>query len=451
MPGGKLAKGAGSRGKVSQRSRNSGFGDFGAGKREGGFAWSEWQGNQSGMAMSGRKMGMRYDFDKMTDRRGTGSLKWDVPERELPMWVADMDFETAPEIVETLHGRVGHGVFGYSVVGEDWYRAYQGWWSRRHHLKIEAEWLVFCTGVVPAISSAVRKLTTVGENVLVQTPVYNIFFNSIRNNGRNILESPLVYDGREYAIDFDDLEEKLANPQTTLMLLCNPHNPVGKIWGRETLARIGELCAKHHVLVLSDEIHCDLTDPGYGYVPFASVSELCRENSVTCLAPTKAFNLAGLQTAAVMVPNPVIRHKLERGLNTDEVAEPNAFAVGAAVAAFEKGEPWLEELREYLAENKRCVRGFLEQRLPRIKVVPSRATYLLWLDCSAIAEDAAELAGFIRKDSGLYLTEGAEYGACGKQFIRLNAACPRERLKDGLERLAKSVSAWEALEKRDFM
>lgn len=382
---------------------------------------------------------MKYDFDRMTDRRGVGSLKWDVPERELPMWVADMDFETAPEIIEALKKRVEHGIFGYSVVTEDWYEAYRSWWSRRHHLEMEKEWLIFCTGIVPAISSAVRKLTTVGENVLVQTPVYNIFFNSIRNNGRNILESPLVYRDGEYSVDFGDLEEKLANPQTTLMLLCNPHNPVGKIWDRETLFRIGELCAKHHVLVLSDEIHCDLTDPGYEYVPFASVSQACRDNSITCLAPTKTFNIAGLQTAAVMVPNPVIRHKLDRGLNTDEVAEPNAFAVGAAVAAFQKGEEWLEELREYLSENKRRVREFAEKNLSGIKVVPSRATYLLWLDCSGITEDAGELTAFIRRDSGLYLTEGEEYGACGKAFIRLNPACPRERLEDGMRRLEESV------------
>lgn len=382
---------------------------------------------------------MKYDFDRMTDRRGVGSLKWDVPERELPMWVADMDFETAPEIIEALKKRVEHGIFGYSVVTEDWYEAYRSWWSRRHHLEMEKEWLIFCTGIVSAISSAVRKLTTVGENVLVQTPVYNIFFNSIRNNGRNILESPLVYRDGEYSIDFGDLEEKLANPQTTLMLLCNPHNPVGKIWDRETLFRIGELCAKHHVLVLSDEIHCDLTDPGYEYVPFASVSQACRDNSITCLAPTKTFNIAGLQTAAVMVPNSVIRHKLDRGLNTDEVAEPNAFAVGAAVAAFQKGEEWLEELREYLSENKRCVREFAEKNLSGIKVVPSRATYLLWLDCSGITEDAGELTAFIRRDSGLYLTEGEEYGACGKAFIRLNPACPRERLEDGMKRLEASV------------
>ena len=382
---------------------------------------------------------MKYDFDKLTDRKGVGSLKWDVPEGELPMWVADMDFEAAPEIVEALRARVDHGIFGYSVVTEDWYQAYQGWWGRRHQLEIEKDWLVFCTGVVPAISSAVRKLTTVGENVLIQTPVYNIFFNSIGNNGRKILESPLIYDGVEYSIDFEDLEKKLADPQTTMMFLCNPHNPVGKIWDRETLARIGQLCAKHHVVVLADEIHCDLTDPGCEYVPFASVSDVCRENSITCIAPTKTFNVAGLQTAAVMVPNPVLRHKLNRGLNTDEVAEPNAFAVGGAVAAFGQGEDWLEELRAYLADNKRQVRSFMEERLPEIKVVPSQATYLLWLDCSRITEDAGELTRFIRQDSGLYLTEGEEYGACGKRFIRMNPACPRQRLLEGLERLERSV------------
>lgn len=385
-----------------------------------------------------------YNFDKLTDRRGVGSLKWDVPERELPMWVADMDFETAPEVAEAIRARAAHGIFGYSIVTEDWYEAYMSWWKRRHGLVMEREWLIFCTGVVPAISSAVRKLTTVGENVLVQTPVYNIFFNSIRNNGRNILESPLVYDEEQYSIDFADLEDKLADPQTTLMLLCNPHNPVGKIWDRETLARIGELCEKHHVLVLSDEIHCDLTDPGWEYVPFASVSEVCRNNSITCIAPTKTFNLAGLQTAAVMVPDPVIRHKLNRGLNTDEVAEPNAFAVGAAVAAFEKGENWLEELRQYLFENKQLVREFIKDNLPAVRVVPSHATYLLWLDCGRVTDDAEKLCSFIRRDSGLYLTEGEEYGSCGRQFIRMNTACPRERLMDGLNRLKKSVEAYGA-------
>ncbi len=383
-----------------------------------------------------------YNFDKMKERRNTGSLKWDVPERELPMWVADMDFETAPEIRDAIWARAAHGIFGYNVVTEDWYQAYIGWWSRRHHFTFERDWLIFCTGVLPAVSSTVRKLTTVGENVLVQTPVYNMFFNSIRNNGRNILESRLLYDGEEYSIDFEDLERKLSDPQTTMMIVCNPHNPVGKIWDRDSLARIGELCAKHHVVVLSDEIHCDMTDPGYEYIPFASVSETCRDNSVTCIAPTKTFSIPGIQTAAVVVPNPVLRHKVNRALNTDEVAEPNSFAVCAAVAAFNKGEPWLEELRQYLADNKQLVREFVGRNLEGIKVVPSHATYLLWLDCSGITDDATDLVHFIRKYSGLYLTQGEEYGAPGKKFIRLNPACPRERLQEGLERLQNSVRSY---------
>lgn len=386
-----------------------------------------------------------YDFDKLTNRFGTGSLKWDVNEGQLPMWVADMDFETAPEIIQALQKRIEHGVFGYQNVTDDWYQAYQSWWNRRHQFKIEKDWLIFCTGVVPAISSIVRKVTTVGENVLVQTPVYNIFFNSIRNNGRNILESPLVYEQGEYHIDFKDLEEKLSNPQTSLFILCNPHNPIGKIWDRETLEKIGELCDRYHVIVVSDEIHCDLTDPGYEYVPFASVSDQCRENSITCIAPTKTFGIPGIQTAAVVVPNPVLRHRVNRGLNTDEVAEPNNFAVAAAVAAFQHGDQWLTELREYLSQNKQYVRDYIGAYIPEIKVVPSNATYLLWLDCGELTDDACELQRFIEKHSGLVLTEGEEYGTPGRRFLRLNPACPRSRVQDGMERLKNSVTAYKNL------
>lgn len=386
---------------------------------------------------------MKYDFDKLTERRNTGSLKWEIGETELPMWVADMDFETAPEIKEAVRKRVEHGIFGYSVVTEQWYKAYISWWKKRHNFTIDKEYLIFCTGVVPAISSIVRKLTTAGENVLVQTPVYNIFFNSIVNNGRNIVENRLVYDEEGYHIDFEDLESALSNPQTTMMILCNPHNPVGKVWDRETLARIGELCVKHHVIVISDEVHCDLTEPGMEYVPFASVSETCRMNSITCMAPTKTFNLAGLQTAAVMIPNEVLRHKVWRGLNTDEVAEPNAFAVEAAAAAFTKGEAWLDELRGYLSENKKFARAYLEENLPQVKAAPSQATYLLWLDCRNVIGNATELAAFIRKDSGLYLCAGKEYGENGKDFLRMNIACPKKYVEDGLKRLCRSIPAYE--------
>lgn len=387
---------------------------------------------------------MKYDFDTLVNRRNTDSLKWDVAENELPMWVADMDFKTAPEITEAIIKRAEHGIFGYTIVPDEWADAYINWWDKRHGLKMERDWLIFCTGVVPAISSVVRKLTTPAEKVVVQTPCYNIFFNSIYNNGRNIYPSPLKYDGLNYSIDFADLEEKLADPQTTLMILCNPQNPVGKIWDRETLAKIGELAAKYHVTVLSDEIHCDLTDPDKGYVPFASASETCRNISVTCIAPTKTFGIPGLQTAAVVVPDPYLRHKVNRGLNTDEVAEPNSFAQTAAIAAFEYGGEWLDEVREYIYENKKRVSQFLRDEIPDIVLTPSDATYLLWLNCSKFTSDAGEFADFIRHETGLYVAKGGQYGDGGKTFFRLNIACPRATLEDGLARLKEGYKKYIA-------
>lgn len=385
---------------------------------------------------------MKYDFDAPTDRRGTYSLKWEVAENELPMWVADMDFPAAPEITRAISERAAHGVFGYTNVPDEWYAAYTGWWKERHGFEIKREWLMFCTGVVPAISSIVRKLTTVGENVLVQTPVYNIFFNSIVNNGRNVLENPLIYENGSYRIDFADLEAKLSDPQTSLMLLCDPQNPGGMLWDRESLERIGGLCRKYHVVVLSDEIHCDLVSPGREYVPFASVSENCRLNSVTCIAPTKAFNIAGLQTAAVYAADETLRHKVWRGLNTDECAEPNVFAVTAAIAAFTQGGDWLDQLRGYIAENRRTTEAFLAEKLPQVRMAHSDATYLFWLDCSEITDSSRQLADFIRQKTGLYLSAGEQYRGNGRYFLRLNAACPRAVLLDGLERLRQGVLAF---------
>ena len=387
---------------------------------------------------------MIYNFDLKTDRTCTNSLKWNVSDGELPMWVADMDFPTAPEVREAVLKRAEHGIFGYTIIPEEWYDAYILWWEKWHQFKMKKDWLIFSTGVVPAISSAVRKLTTAGENVLIQTPVYNIFFNSIVNNGRNVVEAPLTYDGdgKNYAVDWTELERKLADPQTTLMILCNPHNPVGKIWDKVTLAKIGELCSRYHVTVISDEIHCDLTAPGRSYIPFASVSETCRKISVTCIAPTKAFNLAGLQTAAVVVPDETLRHKMWRALNTDEVAEPNAFAVDAAVAAFTKGDPWLDALREYIAGNKQLVGEFINQNLPKIKAVCSEATYLVWLDCKSLPGDGETICRYLREKTGLYLSEGRQYGKGGEHFLRMNVACPRSLVEEGLNRLQKGMDAY---------
>ncbi len=385
-----------------------------------------------------------YDFDSLPDRSGTGSLKWDeCKPGELPLWVADMDFPAAPEIRAAIEARAAHGVFGYNVVPDEWAESYVNWWRERHQFEMDPQGLIFCAGVVPAISTCVRKLTTPAEKVLIETPVYNIFFNSILNNGRVPLECPLARENGAYSRDFDRLERAMADPQCSLMILCNPHNPVGRIWTAEELARVGELAKKYGVTVISDEIHCDLTDPGWGYVPFASVSDVCREVSVTCIAPTKAFNIAGIQTAAVYVPEAHLRHKVWRALNTDEVAEPNTFAVCAAVAAFRKGGPWLDELRAYLLENKKLAVGTLAEALPEIGVTKSRATYLLWLDCSAVTHDTDGLCGFLRAETGLVLSPGAQFGADGHDFIRLNLATSRARLQDALGRFVRGVEAYK--------
>ena len=386
---------------------------------------------------------MKYIFDEMIDRKGTNSFKWDIAEGELPMWVADMDFRTAPEIIEAIIKRAEHGVFGYSTIPDEWHRAYINWWKNRHGIEYKKSELIFSTGVIPIISSCVRKLTAPAENVLIMTPVYNVFYNCIRNNGRNVQEFPLDYKKGEYSIDFDKLEKALSDPQTTLMLLCNPHNPIGKIWSRDTLEKIGELAYDNGVTVISDEIHCHISDPGCEYVPFASVSEKCRDNCVVCISPTKAFNLAGLQTAAAAVPNARLRHKVWRALNTDEVAEPNAFAVQAAKAAFEQGGDWLDELRLYLYDNKRLVADFIASEIPQIKLVPSNATYLLWLDCTALGMSSHELWKHIRRNTGLFLSDGEIYGS-RDGFARMNIACPRAMVQDGLERLKKAVGSESA-------
>ena len=384
---------------------------------------------------------MKYNFDKITDRTGTASLKWDIKENELPMWVADMDFEAAPAIVKAIGNRAQNGIFGYSVIPPQWSESICGWWRERHHYNMQPETLLFCTGVVPAIVSIIRTMTSAGDNVLIQSPVYNIFFKIIRNNGRNVIENKLKYDGTDYSVDFEDLEQKLADPKTTLMILCNPQNPTGKIWDRETLGEIGRLCIKHNVLVVSDEIHCDITDPDKEYVPFASVSEELAMNSVTCISPTKAFNIAGIQTSAVMVPDRKLRRLIGQGLRTDELSEPNAFAVSTAIAAFTEGGEWLEQLKQYIYENKLTVKKYLEDNIPMIKLIPSEATYLLWLDCTAFVKDGDNFAEYIRNASGLWVSDGSAYGN-GDKFLRMNIATQRERVLDGLERLKKSVSAY---------
>lgn len=386
---------------------------------------------------------MQYDFESQVNRRNTGSLKWDVAENELPMWVADMDFRTVPEVTEALVKRAQTGIFGYSETPDEWYDAIEKWWSRRHGFEIEKEWLLFCTGVIPAISCTVRCLTDPGDNVAVQTPVYNHFFSCIENNGRHVIENKLIYDGNSYHIDFEDLEKKLSDPGTTMMLLCNPQNPPGNLWSTDELKKIGSMALKYNVTVLSDEIHCDITDPGFEYTPFASVSEECRKVAVMCVAPSKTFNIAGLQTSAMIIPDEHRRKDIERDLWKYDVAEPNAFAIDAAVAAFTYGGQWLDELRAYVRDNKKLVSDYLMKEYPKIHPVESHATYLHWLDCSALTEDSAEFCEFLRRETGLYLSDGAQYRGNGKGFVRMNLACPGSTVRDGLDRLKKGAVLYD--------
>ena len=383
---------------------------------------------------------MPFDFDRIIDRRNTHSYKWDVKADELPMWVADMDFGTEPAVVEAIEKRLRQGAFGYNTVPDSFRESIIRWWQRRHRFTMEKEWILYCTGVVPAISSIVRKMTEIGDDIVVLAPVYNIFYNSILNNGRKLLASELRYADGSYTIDYADLEEKLSRETTSLFIFCNPHNPIGKVWDRPTLELIAELCIKHDVLVVSDEIHCDLTHIGHAYIPFASLSKEIADRTISCIAPTKTFNIAGLQTAAIVIPNPEIRKQVDRGINTDEVAEPNTFAIQAAEAAFDEGEEWLEELREYLELNREFLIGSLKELVPEVQVIEAEATYLAWIDCAAITEDTKALCAFIREKTGLYLSAGDIFGGNGSRFVRWNYACPKALLEDGIQRFVEGVA-----------
>ena len=380
-------------------------------------------------------------FDKITNRLNTNSIKWSGDENELPMWVADMDFEAPEEVSNALIERAAHKIYGYCDIPSDWNEAIVNWRLKRYNHKIDKDDLLYCTSVIASISSTVRKITSPGENIVIQTPVYNIFYNCILNNGRNVLESPLVYEDGVYSINFKDLEEKLSNKQTSMMILCNPHNPIGRAWSKEELAKIGELCHKYNVVLLADEIHCDLVDPKMVYTPFSSVNEVCKNISITCSSPTKTFNLAGLHTSYIYISNPYLKHKVWRAINTDEVAEANIFAVTGATAAFTYGGAWLDELREYIYQNKLDFINMVEKELP-VHIIRSNATYLLWVDCSKICSDTVELVDFIKAETGLRVTAGKVYGECGKAFVRVNIATQNVRVKEGAKRFIEGIKKY---------
>lgn len=380
-------------------------------------------------------------FDNAPDRRGSGSYKWDSaadPEM-IPLWVADMDFATAPCVVEALRHRVDHGVFGYTLVGRDYYDALTGWFSRRHGYVIDPARVIYVPGVVPAISAIIQGLLREGDGVIVQTPVYNCFFSSIRNSRCRQIDAPLkrvnLDDGRfTYAMDFDALERAASSPGARMLLLCNPHNPAGRLWTRAELERVAEICRRHDIIVVSDEIHCELTAPGTDYVPYGTVDD----RAVVCLSPSKAFNTAGLQIANIVCPDSRVQEAVDRAVNINEVCDVNPFGVEGLKAAYSAdGELWLDRLRAYLWENYRYTVDFFSRRLPQCPVSVLEATYLPWVDITALGIPAAELEEYLQTEARVWVNCGEMYGAGG--YIRLNIACPRQRLSTALERMADAL------------
>lgn len=387
---------------------------------------------------------MEYDFSRPTDRRDTDSYKWDsAPEADIiPLWVADMDFETFPAITEALQRRVAHGIFGYTRVPEAYYEAVCRWFKKRHGWHINREDIIYTSGVVPAVSAVIKALTLPGDQVIVQGPVYNCFFSSIRNNGCETVSNSLIYNKEElrYEIDFDDLERKLKHERARLMLLCNPHNPGGRVWTRDELTRVAELCRKYGVRVVSDEIHCELTLYDNEYVPFGSLPDELSRGSITCCSPSKAFNTAGLQIANIVCRDAEVRNRINRAININEVCDVNPFGVIALQAAYsDEGYEWLTQLRAYISSNYDLLRERFARELPKCKVMRMEGTYLAWIDCSELHISSDEIEEMLMHENKVWVNAGSMYGTEGAAFIRINMACTSELLNEGITRIVNGL------------
>lgn len=379
-----------------------------------------------------------FDFDTVINRRGTNSYKWDIVKEEdvIPLWVADMDFKAAPAILEALKKRVEHGVFGYTLVPDSYYEAIINWFARRHNWQIDRSWIIYTTGVVPAVSCAIKALTLPGEKVLIQTPDYNCFFSSIKNNGCEVAENELVRRGDSYEVDFEDFERQCADEKTTVFLLCNPHNPAGRVWTKEELKRMNDICLAHGVRVISDEIHCELVMPGHRFTPFAAISDACRDNSVVLNSPTKAFNIAGLQIANIICADPAMHRRIDRAVNINEVCDVNPFGVVALQAAYNESEEWLDSLNHYIWGNYLALKEFIAKELPRLEVTRLEGTYLAWVDIKATGLTSDEAYGKLMKEGRVYVNSGTMYGRrAGEGYLRINLACPRATLLEGMKRM----------------
>ncbi len=401
-----------------------------------------------------------FNFDELTERRGTGSVKWDEeaphqtrgwlpPEGSnekdiIPLWVADMDFRAAPAIIEAVRRRAEHGIFGYTLVDDSYYEAIISWFRRRHGWTIQREEIQYTTGVVPAISATLQALTMPGERVLILSPDYNCFFSSIRNSGCEVAESPLTAAANSslftlhssFKVDWQDFEARCADEKTTVFLLCNPHNPTGRVWTKEELERMNDICLKHGVKVVSDEIHCELTMPGHKFQPFAAVSEACRRNSVVLNSPSKSFNIAGLQIANIICAQPEWRRRINRAININEICDVNPFGPVALKAAYNDSEAWLDALNDYLWGNYKLLCQYAKAHLPQWRVCPLEGTYLPWVDITETGMTSEQYADHLLRKARVWVNPGTMYGQqSGQGYIRLNIACPRSRLQQALERI----------------
>lgn len=387
---------------------------------------------------------MHYDFDKIINRKGTSSVKWDYLDRVfgnsgvMPMWVADMDFEAPQPVIDAVVKRARHGVYGYTNRSDAFYASIAGWTEKRHGWHVERDWISACPGVVPAISLNILSFTEPGDKVLVQSPVYHPFFSSIEDNGRVIVNNRLKQEGGRYVMDYEDLDAKLGSG-VKVMILCSPHNPVGRVWSREELTRVGELCVKHNVILISDEIHSDLIYSGNVHTPTASLSEELAQRTVTCLAPSKTFNIAGLSTSIAIIPNRELHQKFNSTVKSIGIEMSNLFGITALEAAYTHGAEWLDQLLVYLEGNVDFLLDYFKSSIPRIKVYKPEGTYLMWLDCRELGMAQKDLVSFFIHKAQVGLNDGAAFGAGGEGFMRMNIACPRSVLEEGLRRIEKAV------------
>jgi len=382
------------------------------------------------------------DFDKMIDRSGTNSIKWDrfKNKKALPLWVADMDFKSPQEVIDVLEKRVQHGIFGYTSIPEQYYKSIQKWYLNRQSWAIDMDDIIFTPGVVTAISAGIQAFTKTGDEVIIQPPVYFPFKKTILNNGRQLLKNELIKNKTGYSIDFDDLEKKAQRKSAKLLILCSPHNPIGRVWRKEELFRMGQICEENNVKVISDEIHGDLIFDGHKQVPYASINKEMADHSMICTAPSKTFNMAGLDNSNIIISNNLMKTDYINILEKNDLMRPNLLGLEGTLAAYENGEKWLQEVMDYIQENYKYLRDYCAKHLPRIKVNEPEGTYLVWLDFSEYNLTDKALENKLMEDAKVILNQGYVFGSSGSGYVRLNLASPRQMIEEALERIKKSFS-----------